>query len=97
MPFFIALHKWKKKDFVKVGKKVIEALSQLPEGVSLCSSYCDAEQTGAWCIYEAESGDAIQKFLMDKVPEMSTDVKPVIQFFPPSPDLYQMLHIVMSM
>jgi hypothetical protein len=95
MPLFMVVHKWKKKDFNTVGKKVIEAMAQLPEGMAMCSSYCDADQTGAWCLWEAKSAEQLVEFFKN-MPIMSSDVKPVLQFFPPSADLYQMIHIMLS-
>lgn len=51
----MVVHKWKKEDFPVAGKKVIEAMAQLPEGTTLCTSYCNADQTGACCLWEAGS------------------------------------------
>ena len=90
--FFAAVHTWKAKDFVTVGKKVLGALANLPKGIALCSSY--VHNTGGWCIYSAESqegGKQIKTFLNTAVPEMTTDVTPVLQFFPPSPDIYPLI------
>jgi len=96
MPLFVAIHKWKLEDLATVTRKVIEALQQIPKGVCLCSSYIDAEQTGAWCVWEAETAKQVKDFLTRKVPEMKTDVKPVLQFSPPSPDLYALIHTLVS-
>ncbi len=92
MPLFVAVHKWKKENFVIVTKKVLKVLGNLLEGVSLCSSY--VYDTGAWCVYTAESSEAggqIKAFLA-QVPEMGTEVVPVLQFYPPSPDIYAMIY-----
>jgi len=96
IPLFIVVHKWKKEEFKTVAKKVIEAMQQLPEGMAMCTSYCDANQTGAWCLWEAESAEQLEKFLKKMIPEMSCDAKPVVQFFPPSPDLYMLMHTILS-
>lgn len=92
MPLFVAVHKWKKEDFVTVSKKVLRALGSLPQGVSLCSSY--VYDTGAWCVYTAESSEAGEqvKAFLAQVPEMETEVVPVLQFYPPSPDIYAMIY-----
>ena len=92
MPLFVAVHKWKKEDFVIVAKKVLKVLGEPPEGVSLCSSY--VYDTGAWCVYTAESSEAEEqiKAFLARVPEMETEVIPVLQFYPPSPDIYAMMY-----
>jgi len=98
MPLFVAIHKWKKEAFVTVGSKVMAALQQLPKGVTLCSSYVTDD--GGWCVYQAESskaGEPIQQFLTKAVPEMETKVKPVLQFFPPSQDLYALMLKLIAM
>jgi hypothetical protein len=92
----MVVHKWKKEDFPVIGKKVIEAMAQLPEGMALCTSYCDADQTGAWCLWEAKSAEQLEDFLTKMIPDASSDAKPVVQFFPPTPDLYQIMHILVS-
>jgi hypothetical protein len=51
--------------------------------------------TDAYCIYTApsvEAGGQIQAFFTERIPEMKTEVKPVLQFFPPSPDIYALVH-----
>ena len=95
MALFMVVHKWKKEDFNTVGKKVIELMQQVPEGVGMCSSYCSADQTGAWCLWEAGSVEQLEN-IFKTVHEMSSDIKPVVQFFPPSEDLYQIMHIILS-
>jgi hypothetical protein len=91
----MVVHKWKKEDFNTVGKKVIEAMMQVPEGMAMCSSHCKADQTGAWCVWEAESGEKLAEFL-GKIEEMTSEVTPVVTFYPPSPDLYKIMHIILS-
>jgi hypothetical protein len=78
MPLFMVVHKWKKEDFPVVGKKVIEVMAQLPEKMALCTSYCNADQTGAWCLWEAGSGEEIVEFLEKMVSEMSSNAKTVV-------------------
>ena len=98
MPLFVATHKWKKENLITVAGKVMAALPQLPKGVTLCSSYI-TEDSG-WCVYQSESseaGEQIQKFLTNAVPEMETKVKPVLQYFPPSQDLYALMQRLMTM
>ena len=89
---FVAVHTWKAEAFVTIAKKVLGALGNLPKDIVLCSSY--VHNTGGWCIYSAESqgaGKQIKDFLTTSVPEMTTDVTPVLQFFPPSPDIYPLI------
>ena len=71
-------------------------MQQIPEGMVMCTAYCDTSQIGAWCIWEADSADQLEKFLKKMVPEMSRDAKPVVQFYPPSPDLYTLMHTILS-
>ena len=95
--FFVAVHTWKKEDFVAVGQKVLEALASLPKGITLCSSY--VYDSGGWCVYSGESSDAagkIKAFLTKNVPKMKTDVTPVLQFFPPSQDIYPLIHQIVE-
>jgi hypothetical protein len=96
MTLFVATHKWKKENFKTVTKKVIEALQQAPEGATNCLSYVTTEFDGAWCVWEAESAKLVKDFLTKMVPEMNTEVTPVLHFFPPNPDLYAMLHTLAS-
>jgi hypothetical protein len=96
MPLQFAIHKWKKEKMPTVARKVIEALQQVPEGVNICSSWISAGQDGAWCVWEAESPEQVKKFLTAQVPEMETEVKPVLQWFPPSPDLYAFIHTLVT-
>ena len=96
MTLLIAVHKWKKEDFNIVTKKVIEALQQVPEGTTNCFSYVKQEMDGAYCVWEAESAELVQNFMTKAVPEMETKVKPVLQFYPPAPDLYGILHTLVS-
>ena len=92
MAKYLAVHVWEKEDFATVGKKVIEGMPGLPEGVILRSSHCDARKTGAWCLYELDRPEVLEEFWAEQVPEMKTELIPVIQFFPPSEDLYKMMH-----
>jgi hypothetical protein len=97
MSFFVAVHTWKKEDFVTVAKRVIEVLADPPEGIVLCSSY--VYDTGAWCVYTSELSNAekkIEDFLKKSVPKMKTEVKPVLQFFPPSQDIYPLVHQIIE-
>lgn len=77
-----------------VARKVIEALQTLPKGATIINSYVDTRLTGAWCIYEAENPEGLIEYLGKKVPEMTNQAIPVIQFYPPGPDLYKMIHIM---
>ena len=98
MPLFAATHTWKKEDLITVASKVMAALQQLPKGVTLCSSYLTMDS--AYCVYQAESseaGEQTQQFLTKMVPEMETTVKPVLQFFPPSQDLYALMQQLIAM
>jgi hypothetical protein len=94
LPLFIAIHKWNPKDFNKVGKTVIETLPKLPKEVCLLHSWLEADLSGGWCIWEAESGEKLEKLLKGMIPD--TMVKPVLTFAPPTQDLYQLLYVMMS-
>jgi len=76
MPLVVAMRKWKKENFKTATRKVIEALGQLPEGVSPCCSYITADKTGAWCAWQAKSAAQVKDFLANMVPEMKTEVVP---------------------
>jgi hypothetical protein len=81
-----------------VGRKVIEALPKMPKGATMISSYVDARQTGAWCIYETENPEEVKHFMEKNVPEMHlTDIVPLLQFFPPAGDVYKIMHIMSSL
>ena len=74
-----------------------ELVVSLPEDICLCCSYVAGLE--AWCIYKAkskEAGEKVKDFLREKVPEMETEVKPVLQFYPPSPDLYALMHTLVT-
>jgi hypothetical protein len=94
MAFFIALHTWKEEDFKVVGRKVIEMIPNMPKGTTMINSFADARQIGAWCIYETENPDEVKAYLDDSIPEMTTELIPVIQFCPPSADLYKLIHVL---
>ncbi|MCX6651299.1 MAG: hypothetical protein NT131_06565 [Methanomassiliicoccales archaeon] len=96
MSHFLALHTWKKENFKVVGRKIVEALPNLPKGSAIVYSFTDARQTGAWCIYETEKPEEVKQFLDKRVPEMTTEMIPVLQFFPPGMDLYTLVHILAS-
>ena len=94
---YLALHTWKKENFTTIGRKVIESMPNLPKGVTMLASYTDARQTGAWCLYETESPEKVAEFWDRNVPEMGkTQMVPIIQFFPPGPDLYKIMHELMK-
>ena len=96
MPFYMVVHTWKKEDFKVVGRKVIEVLQRLPRGTALVSTMTDARQTGAWCVYDTDKPEEVKALLQKNVPEMTSEVLPVIQFFPPGPDLYKIIHSLSS-
>ena len=96
MPFYMCVHTWKKEDFKVVGKKVVEVLQKLPTGTTLVSSMADARQTGAWCIYDTDKPVELKALLDENVPEMTSEMTPVIQFFPPGPDIYRIVHMLSS-
>jgi len=96
MPLFVAVHKWKKKDLKIVAKKVIEAGNQPIKSFKMCYAYMKADQTGAWCVWEAEKAEQVKNFLTKWVPEMETEVLQVLQWFPPSADLYTITHVLIS-
>ena len=92
----LSLLSWKKEDFKTVTRKVIEALQQVPEGITNCFDYVKTELDGAWCVWQADSAKDIENFLTEKVPEMETKATPVVQFFPPNADLYRIMHGLVS-
>lgn len=94
MPLFMATHKWKPEDFKKVAKTVIETLPKLPEDLSLLHSWINADMSGGWCVWDAKSGEDLEKVLKGMIPD--TVVKPILTFAPPTQDLYQILHIVIT-
>ena len=95
---YLLVHTWKKEDFKVVGRKVIEAMPRLPKGANPVSIFTNANQTGAWCFYETENTEELNKFWEKNVPEMhTTEVIPVMQFFPPGPELYKLIHVLSSM
>jgi len=96
MALFIAYHKFQKENVKLVAKKVIEALGQPPEGVSLESTHMRADMTGAVCIWRAKSAEEVGDYLRKMVPEMETDVVPAFQFFPPAADIYTVMHALIS-
>jgi len=78
-------------------RKVLEVLQSLPEDVCLCFSYI--RNLEAWCIYKAkskEAGKKVKEFFEQKIPEMETEVKPVLRFYPPSPDIYTIIHTLVA-
>lgn len=96
MSLYIVVHTWKKEDFKVVGKKVIEALPKLPKGITFVYSVTDARQTGAWCVYDTDRPADVKAFLDKNVPEQTCEILPVIQFYPPGPDLYKIMHALTS-
>gem|GEM_PF-4235663 len=47
---FVAVHTWKPKDFVTMGKKVLGALTSRPKGITLCSSYVHNTEVGVFTV-----------------------------------------------
>lgn len=94
MPLFMVIHTWKNEEYRKVARKVIEALQTLPKGTSIVSSHVDARLIGAWCVYDTDKPEELVGYLNSKVPEMTNQAVPIIQFYPPGPDLYKMIHIM---
>ena len=91
------MHQWKNEDLKTVTRKVIEALQTLPPGVSLVDTWMSGDE--AWCIWEGASpelGQQVKAYLDGKVPEMYTEVKEVIRWFPPSADLFMFIHRLVS-
>ncbi len=93
---YMVVHTWKKENFKTVGRKVVEVLPRLPKGTAIVSSLTDARQTGAWCVYETEEPTQLKALLDKNVPEMTSEILPVMQFFPPGPDVYKIMHILSS-
>lgn len=95
MAHYMLVHTWNKEDFKLVGKKVIESMARLPKGQNMLFSYVDARLTGGWCIYDTENPEELKEFWDKNVPEMNTtDLVPLIQFFPPGLDSYKIMHII---
>ncbi len=90
----MCLHTWKKEDFKMVGRKVVEVIPQLPKGTTFVSSMADARQTGAWCVYDTDKPDEVKALLEKHVPHMTSEMIPIIQFFPPSGDVYKIMHLL---
>jgi hypothetical protein len=38
----------------------------------------------------------VKAFLDKNVPEMTSEMLPIIQFYPPGPDLYKIVHLLSS-
>jgi hypothetical protein len=96
MPVFIMYHKWQQENTKAVARKVIEALANPPEGAAILSSHMRADQTGAVCIWQAKAPEPLKEWIVRMVPEMGTDIVPALQFFPPSPDIYSIMHVLIS-
>ena len=94
MPLFIATHKWGKEDTQTVMKKVI--LGKTPAELILHSIHITPEMTEAFCLREAEAKEQIENFLRKEIPEMTTEVKQVIQWFPPGKDLYSVIYTLVK-
>lgn len=98
MALYLLTHRWKKEDFKTVGRKVIESMPGLPKGTMMLFSYADARQTGAWCVYETEHPDELVKYWNKMVPEMhDVEAIPLVQFFPPGPDSYKLIHMMATL
>ena len=96
MVLFIVYHKWAKENMNLVARKVIEALSRVPEGACLVNSYLRADMTGAVCIWDAKSAEQVDEFLKKMVPEMKNEVVSALQFYPPNADVYKITHALIS-
>lgn len=95
MSHYMLVHTWNKEDFKLVGRKVIESMPRLPKGHNMLFSYVDARQTGGWCIYDTEDPEGLKNFWDLSVPEMhTTEMTPILQFFPPGPDSYMIMHAI---
>lgn len=95
---YLLVHTWKKEDFKVVGRKMIEALPGVPKDSTMLFSYADARQTGAWCVWDTEHPEEVVKYFAKTVPEMHlVDTIPLVQFFPPGPELYKLIHVLSSM
>jgi len=96
MPIFVALHTYKMEDMMKNMEAMMNlyraaAAGELP--ANLCSTYSDGIGR-AWCIWEAESEEAVKKALAPVKKYMTVEVVPVMQMYPPGPDLYTLLSMV---
>jgi len=96
MPIFVALHTFKMEDIIKnieAGMNLNKAAAAGELPAKLCCSYSDGVGR-MWCVWEAESEDAVKKALAPVKKYMTVEVVPVMQMYPPSPDLYTLLSMV---
>jgi len=89
MPTFIAVHKWKPEDYLAISKETIGAFiamesGKLPEGIKLHTTYSTVN--GAFCVWEAPSKEALEKWFEKNGPIMKkyTEFVPVVQAYPPT-------------
>ncbi len=95
---YLIVHTWKKEDFKVVGRKVVEAMQGIPKGSTMLFSYIDARLTGAWCVWDTEKPEEVKNYFAKAVPEMhTTDIIPILQFFPPGGDSYKIMHSLASL
>lgn len=88
MPTFMAVHKWKPEDTMAIYKENVSLIAiadKFPEGVTLCMSWM-AGPTGAFCVWEAPSKEALEKLFEEYAPVASkiTEFVPIVQSYPPT-------------
>lgn len=99
MALFVALHKFKLEDVLKHSEDVLKifkaaAVGQIL-GAKLINTWTDMTER-SFCLWEAESKEPVEKFLAN-FPWMTTEVVPVTQVFPPSPDLYDVVALLVGL
>lgn len=71
-------------------------MENVPEGFNLYASYVAVEEAKAICIWKAPSTEALNRFFEEKTPGMKQKVYKIMQFYPPSIDLYSMIYSILS-
>jgi len=98
---FLAEHTWEKEKTPAIWKGGLDLLMRpevLPETVKLCATYNLPGERGI-CIWEADKAETLEnmfKAMIDAYPA-ETKVTPIVQLYPPSPDLYMMMAQLMEM
>ncbi|RLE62214.1 MAG: hypothetical protein DRJ38_10055 [Thermoprotei archaeon] len=94
MPLFIATHKWGKGDTLTVIKKVL--LAKRPPELKLHTVHMTTDMTEGFSLWEAESSKQVEDFIRKEIPEMNTEVKQVIEWFPPGQGLYMVIYNIIK-
>jgi len=101
MPLFLAEHTWEKEKTPVIYKGSFNVMLQpegFPETVKLCTSYVLPGER-AICIWEADKAETLEnmfKAMLDVFPA-ETKITPILQSYPPGPDLYVLMAQLMAM